>query len=60
MEDICTAYYLRMQAVDKPGVLSGITTILANLDISIEAMIQKEPEPGAGHVPIIMLTPAGA
>ena len=56
IEDICTAYYLRMQVVDKPGVLSGITTILANLDISIEAMIQKEPEPGAGHVPIIMLT----
>ena len=56
IEDICTAYYLRMQVVDKPGVLSGITTILANLDISIEAMIQKEPEPGAGYVPIIMLT----
>ena len=45
-----------MQAVDQPGVLSGVTTILGNLDISIEAMIQKEPEPGASHVPVIMLT----
>ncbi len=56
MEDVHTAYYLRMQAVDQPGVLSAAATILGDLDISIEALIQKEPEPGAGHVPIIMLT----
>ncbi len=56
MEDVHTACYLRMQAVDQPGVLSAAATILGNLDISIEALIQKEPEPGAGHVPIIMLT----
>ena len=56
MEDVSTAYYLRMQAVDRPGVLSAVTTILGDLGISIEAIIQKEPEPGAGHVPIIMLT----
>ena len=56
MEDVSTAYYLRMQAVDRPGVLSAVTTILGNLGISIEAIIQKEPEPGASHVPIIMLT----
>lgn len=56
MEDVSTAYYLRMQAVDRPGVLSAVTTILGNMGISIEAIIQKEPEPGASHVPIIMLT----
>lgn len=56
MEDVSTAYYLRMQAVDRPGVLSSVTTILGDLGISIEAIIQKEPEPGAGHVPVIMLT----
>ena len=56
MEDIHTAYYLRMQAVDQPGVLSAVTTILGDLGISIEAIIQKEPEAGAGHVPVIMLT----
>ena len=56
MEDIHTAYYLRMQAVDQPGVMSAVTTILGNLDISIEAIIQQEPEPGASHVLIIMLT----
>ena len=56
MEDIHTAYYLRMQAVDQPGVMSSVTAILGDLGISIEAIIQKEPEPGAGHVPVIMLT----
>ena len=56
MEDVHSAYYLRMQAVDQPGVLSAAATILGNLDISIEAIIQKEPGPGASHVPIIMLT----
>ena len=56
MEDIHTAYYLRMQAVDQPGVMSSVTTILGDLGISIEAIIQKEPEAGAGHVPVIMLT----
>ena len=56
MEDIHTAYYLRMQAVDQPGVMSSVTTILGDLGISIEAIIQKEPEAGAGRVPVIMLT----
>ena len=56
MEDVRTAYYLRMQAVDRPGVLSAVTAILGDLDISIEAIIQKEPEAGASHVPVIMLT----
>ncbi|MCY4360732.1 MAG: homoserine dehydrogenase [Gammaproteobacteria bacterium] len=56
MADVSTAYYLRMQAVDRPGVLSAVTTILGNLGISIEAIIQKEPEADASHVPIIMLT----
>ncbi len=51
-----TAYYLRLQAVDRPGVLADVTRILADADISIEAIIQKEPTAGTPHVPIIMLT----
>jgi homoserine dehydrogenase len=50
------AYYLRMQASDKPGVLADVTRILGDLDISIEAIIQKEPAEGEQEVPIIMLT----
>jgi len=50
------AYYLRMQASDRPGVLADVTRILGDLDISIEAIIQKEPAEGEQEVPIIMLT----
>jgi homoserine dehydrogenase len=55
MADIKTAYYLRMLAADRPGVLADITRILGELEISIEAIIQKEPAPGINEVPIIML-----
>ncbi len=56
MEAVETAYYLRMQATDRPGVLADITRLLADADISIEAMIQKEPAEEATDVAIIMLT----
>ncbi|MDT8387608.1 MAG: homoserine dehydrogenase [Thiogranum sp.] len=56
MEDIETAYYLRMCVADRPGVLADITRILGERGISIEALIQKEPGEDAPQVPIIMLT----
>ena len=56
MDDVETAYYLRMQAEDKPGVLADVTRILGDLGISIEAILQKEPTPDAAEVPIIMLS----
>lgn len=56
MEDVETSYYLRLRAMDKPGVLADITRILARLDISIVAMVQKEPNEGEDQVDIIMLT----
>jgi homoserine dehydrogenase len=55
-EEITTAYYLRLTAEDKPGVLADIGRILAAHQISIEALIQKEPLAGEVSVPIIMLT----
>ncbi|WP_446811444.1 homoserine dehydrogenase [Methylomonas sp. 2BW1-5-20] len=55
-EQIRTAYYLRLTAEDKPGVLADVTRILAAHNISIEALIQKEPPQGETSVPIIMLT----
>jgi homoserine dehydrogenase len=54
-EQVETAYYLRMQVADRPGVLADITRILADLGISIEAVLQKEPAPNATDVPVIML-----
>ncbi len=56
MAEVETAYYLRLQADDKPGVMAAVTRILGNADISIEAIVQKEPEPGVESVPVIMLT----
>ncbi len=56
MDDIETAYYLRLCAADRPGVLAEITRILGDLGISIEAILQKEPVGDAAEVPIIMLT----
>ncbi len=56
MADIETAYYMRMQATDRPGVMAEVTRILGSLDISIEAMLQKEPAEGQETVQIIMLT----
>ncbi len=56
MEEVETGYYLRIDAVDKPGVLSDVARILGELSISIEAVVQKEPEEGATHVPVILLT----
>ena len=56
MGEVETRYYLRMKVQDKPGVLADITRILADLKISIEAMVQKEPRAGEVEVDIIMLT----
>ncbi len=56
MEDVVTAYYLRMKAADQPGVLAQVAGILGEAGISIEAMQQREPAAGETHVPLIMLT----
>ena len=56
MDQVETAYYLRMQAIDKPGVLAEVTRILGDLGISIEAILQKEPMEDATRVPVIILT----
>ncbi|MDX1594014.1 MAG: homoserine dehydrogenase [Gammaproteobacteria bacterium] len=55
IDEVHSAYYLRLQAVDKPGTLADVTRILAEREISIEAIIQKEPEEGATYVPVIIL-----
>ena len=56
MDEVRTAYYLRLRAFDRPGVLADITRILADRSISIDAMVQKEPAEGEEQVNIILLT----
>ena len=56
MSEIETGYYLRLRVEDKPGVLADITRILADQEISIDAMFQREPDEGEDQADIIMLT----
>jgi homoserine dehydrogenase len=56
IDDVETAYYLRMEAEDKPGVLAEVSDTFAKNSISIEAVLQKEPATGASSVHLIMLT----
>ena len=56
MADVETAFYLRMLAADRPGVLAEVASILAASGISIEAVVQKEPPPGVSLVHLIMLS----
>ena len=56
MGEVETSYYFRMRVEDRPGVLADITRILADQQISIDAMIQREPGEGEDQTDIIMLT----
>tara|TARA_B100000959_G_scaffold14703_2_gene14386 strand:- start:8191 stop:9501 length:1311 start_codon:yes stop_codon:yes gene_type:complete len=51
-----TAYYLRMNAVNRPGVLAEVTRIFGDLKISIESILQKDRGDHESVVPIIILT----
>ncbi len=55
-EQFKTAYYLRLNAEDKPGVLADVTRILAKHQISIDAIIQKKPLDDCALIPVILLT----
>ncbi|WP_312761264.1 homoserine dehydrogenase [Stutzerimonas balearica] len=51
-----SAYYLRIQAKDHPGVLAQVATILSERGINIESIMQKEAEEQDGLVPVILVT----
>ncbi len=56
MADVETAYYLRLRALDRPGVLADVTRICAERDISIDAIFQKEAGEGEEQVDVVILT----
>ncbi|HEV8692505.1 MAG TPA: homoserine dehydrogenase [Ideonella sp.] len=53
---VITAFYLRLRVADEAGVLSKITTILAEHDISIDALLQRESAEGEKSTDVIILT----
>jgi len=57
IDDVVSMYYFRFSALDKPGVLSKISGILGNYDISIASVIQKGRRIGEA-VPLVVLTHA--
>lgn len=54
-DEIKTRYYIRFSAIDKPGVLTKISGILAKYGISIAHVAQKQRK-SQKVVPIIMMT----
>jgi len=58
MSAVQTSYYLRVAAVDRPGVLWRVAQILSEAGISIEALIQKEAPEGQETATMILLTSA--
>jgi len=56
MAEIETACYMRIPVVDQPGVLADITRILADAQISIGAVLQREAAAGESQTDIILLT----
>jgi homoserine dehydrogenase len=56
MEETITAFYLRLRVADEKGVLAQITRILAEGDISIDAMLQHESQEGESQTDLIILT----
>lgn len=56
IEAVHSAYYLRLRVSDKPGVLADVTKILADKQISIDALLQKEPQDGESEADIVILT----
>jgi len=56
ISEVITAFYLRLVVADKAGVLARITGILADNDISIDAVLQRESAEGENQTDLIILT----
>lgn len=55
-EDITSRYYLRLQVLDKPGVMAGVTSMLAEHGVSLASVTQKEVEEAAVSASLILTT----
>lgn len=56
MEEVHSAFYLRIHALDRPGVLAKIASVLSEHGINIESIMQKESEMQDSTIPVIILT----
>ena len=58
MDQVRVPHYLRINVLDKPGIMADVTKVLSESEISIEAVIQKESENESDNASIIILTNA--
>lgn len=56
IEDVESAFYIRLFARDEPGVLAAIASLLSDEGINIESIMQKESDQHDGLIPIVLLT----
>ena len=60
MSEVVTSYYLRLRVADQAGVLAKLTGLLAQADISIDAVLQREADQvsqaGENQTDVIILT----
>jgi homoserine dehydrogenase len=60
MSDVITSYYLRLRVADEAGVLAKLTSLLADANISIDAVLQREADQvsqaGENQTDVIILT----
>jgi homoserine dehydrogenase len=60
MTDVVTSYYLRLRVADEAGVLAKLTGLLAEANISIDAVLQREADQvsqaGENQTDVIILT----
>jgi len=60
MSEVVTSYYVRIRVADETGVLAKITGLLAEADISIDALLQREADEvggaGSAQTDLIILT----
>ena len=56
MSSVVTSYYLRLRVADQAGVLAKVTGLLAQCDISIDAVLQRAASEGESQTDLIILT----
>ena len=56
MDQVVTAYYLRLGVADQAGVLASVTGLLAEFNISIDAMLQQASHSKEERTELIILT----
>ena len=56
IDKVVTSFYLRLRVADEAGVLANITRILADDDISIDAVLQREAADDEKQTDLVILT----